>query len=246
MSHRRFYHAGDRGDLIYALPAIRAAGGGEIVINAWVPGNGFTRPAAKPLVLFHGLRRLLQHQPYLDGVRVDDLAADGVNLNAFRGMPGLGSQNIAEMYCELLGVDPAVIHRRWLFVVEPEAVAEVVIHRSLHHHGRGFPWRRIRDAYHGRAVMIGTEAEHDSLRTVAGWPDLPRHPTEDLYAAAQVIAGSRLFIGNQSAPYAIAEGMKVATLQETCLDAPNCIFERPNARYFPRDGADRLTELLAA
>jgi len=45
----------------------------------------------------------------------------------------------------------------------------------------------------------------------------------------KVIAGCQLFVGNQSSPYAIAEGLKKATVQEMSTECPNCVFVRTNA-----------------
>ncbi len=44
-------------------------------------------------------------------------------------------------------------------------------------------------------------------------------------------------MGNQSAPYAVAEGLKRPAIQETYLSVPNCMFEREDCLYCrsPRD-----------
>jgi hypothetical protein len=53
-----------------------------------------------------------------------------------------------------------------------------------------------------------------------------RIPTSTLLQIARVIAGSRLFVGNQSCPAAIAEGLKHSMILEVYRDLPNCCFER--------------------
>ena len=47
---------------------------------------------------------------------------------------------------------------------------------------------------------------------------------------ASVIAGSRLFAGNQSVGYALAEAMKVDSLLEAYPAFLDCGFSRPNLR----------------
>ena len=48
----------------------------------------------------------------------------------------------------------------------------------------------------------------------------------------ELISGCELFIGNQSFPYSLAEGIKKPAIQETDFEGvPNCVFERDNA-YF--------------
>ena len=56
-------------------------------------------------------------------------------------------------------------------------------------------------------------------------------PTKNFLEVAQLIAGSKLFIGNQSAPYAVAEGLKHNSILEVTLPSPDCIYERDNGRY---------------
>lgn len=48
--------------------------------------------------------------------------------------------------------------------------------------------------------------------------------TKDLFEAGIAIQSSKLFVGNQSSCMAIAESIKHNTLQEVCIDNPNCLF----------------------
>jgi hypothetical protein len=49
---------------------------------------------------------------------------------------------------------------------------------------------------------------------------------------ARVIAGCKFFIGNQSFPFAVAEGLKVPRALELCFECPNVIPEGPQAYDF--------------
>jgi hypothetical protein len=55
---------------------------------------------------------------------------------------------------------------------------------------------------------------------------------------ADAIRNCRLFVGNQSLPYAIAEGLKVRTIQETFLGSADCVFPRANAKYVIGDSVE--------
>jgi hypothetical protein len=46
-----------------------------------------------------------------------------------------------------------------------------------------------------------------------------------------LIAGSELFIGNQSCANAVAEGLKHPLIQETSTIHPDCIYVRPEAQH---------------
>ncbi len=54
----------------------------------------------------------------------------------------------------------------------------------------------------------------------------------DFLQLAQLIAGSRLFIGNQSLPFAIAEALKVNRLLEVYYKAPNVAVSGRNGYDF--------------
>ena len=58
--------------------------------------------------------------------------------------------------------------------------------------------------------------------------------TTDFLEVGQIIAGSKLFIGNQSAAYTVAEGLKHNLIQETSPRIPSSYFNRSNARYYLR------------
>ena len=112
----------------------------------------------------------------------------------------------------------------------------IVVARSPHYQNRYFPWQEVLRTYSDRMIFVGHPGEHLAFCREAG--HVPCLPTVDLYEAARLIAGSAQFIGNQSSPYAIAEGLKHPSLQETNLDCPDCIFPRPNARHCYDGGLD--------
>ena len=89
--------------------------------------------------------------------------------------------------------------------------------------------------------MVGFKDEHEAFCSDFA-VDIPHIPTPTIAELAAIIAGADLFIGNQSMPYAIAEGIGKYTIQEVYLAAPNCIFDRPDAVYF-RAGALALPPL---
>src|SRR2546430_16669588 len=64
-TRRRFYHSGDLGDIIYALPAIRALGGGTLYLGPEIrlPFKVRTRQQFN-WTSFEALAPLLRFQPY--------------------------------------------------------------------------------------------------------------------------------------------------------------------------------------
>ena len=64
---------------------------------------------------------------------------------------------------------------------------------------------------------------------------IPYEATSNLLELARVIAGAKVFIGNQSAPMAIALGLGQNVIQEVWAQNPNCRLKRHNAIYEATD-----------
>lgn len=105
----------------------------------------------------------------------------------------------------------------------------IVIARSDRYQNDVFPWKRIVDHYGSKLMFVGLHEEHVKFQHAFG--KVEHRPVENLYDLAQLISGSALFIGNQSMPMTIAEGLKHPTIQETSLVTPDCIYYRPNAQW---------------
>lgn len=73
-----------------------------------------------------------------------------------------------------------------------------------------------------RPEIIGSQDEARALGDLGAYRGTP-----SLFAAAQRIQGAKLFVGNQSVGYAIAEALKVPAVLEIWRNWPNCIFNRP-------------------
>ena len=126
----------------------------------------------------------------------------------------------------------------WL-VVEPDNRwnGRVVINRTERYNNPYFPWAKIVQHYGSKIVFIGTPHEHDMFQRSFGLVEFV--PTANMLVAARMIAGSALYMGNQSSCMCIAEGLKHPRIQESCLWLPDCIYPGPNAQYVG-DGACTL------
>jgi hypothetical protein len=106
----------------------------------------------------------------------------------------------------------------------------VVINRTARYHNVGFPWKKVAERFRDQSVFVGTEEEHREFVRECGWR-LPHHKTRNFLELARVIAGCKLFIGNQSSPYAIAEGLKKPAILEVWHDDANCLFFRDGVTH---------------
>jgi len=195
-----------------------------------------------------GLDTLLLQQPYVADVREYRKGeAISVNLNDFRaplmsaGRRGaLGAQpwkekHLTHWMCDIHTVPQDVLLTQWL-TVEPNKVAQVVFSRAgagrpAHqvYQNSEFPWHRMWDAYHKDAVFIGSDEEHFAFSRICG--HVPHYKTATLLDAARVIAGARVFVGNQTCTHAIAEALKVNIILEVWRAGPNCLVFRDGVRH---------------
>ena len=217
-----FSSAGDAGDVIYSLPAIKTLGGGSLCLFP----AAYTTTRMTP-TLAGSLATLLHVQPYITDCRFAE-HAEGTDLDTWR-RTYRSDLNVTDLVCAALGVPPPPPDEPWLLVPRPRKVAQVLFHRSHHYHNWAFPWQRVFEKYGQDAAVVGTPDEHRDFCAYFG--PLPYIATPTMLELAEVIAGCELFVGNQSAPMAVALGLGTSLVQEVCLMIPNCFWERRNATY---------------
>ena len=238
-----FLHSGDFGDAIYALPSIRDLGGGELYF------------ASRPWTRTRWNRELLtQIKPLLDATdyvvaHLHDGEEIDIDISTFRhGGYKLGD-TIVERQRRWMGARENGEKEPWLHA-EENSLARIVISRSSRWHGFHFPWKAILDEFYDEIVFIGLPQEHDAFQREFG--RVFYVPCEDLLEVAEVIAGAELFIGNQSACNAIANGLGKALVLEVCAFAPDCFLKKDNSFFsfsgevdFEVDGRRFLSEGFA-
>lgn len=228
-----FHHSGDFGDMIYALAAIKAKGGGVLYYSPDLKDGHKTRVRATKQT-FAQIEPLLDLQPYLWKAQWTGVLPASVDydMNQFRnllmGHPNSGS--IFNFHHKITGTQYPE-DKPWLVVDFPLTVPHrpVVVSRSLRYRNPDFPWRKIWEKHKDRMLFVGTREEHTDFIDTVG--DVPYLATSDMLALARVIYGAKVFIGNQSAPMAIALGLMTNVIQETWPEDANCIFARRTARF---------------
>jgi hypothetical protein len=221
---KRFLHSGHIGDIIAFLPLMRKLGGGHLVI---------TDHSKTPQLMMEGfkyesLKPLLECQDYISGVSFEKHPTNiDFDVTGFRKHWGKGT--IIEMQAKELGVEPCI--EKWL-KVEPNLnlQGKIVCCRSTRYRNDSFPWLEIVNRIRDRVVFIGVHDEYGNFVDKFGKVD--RFLTINCLDIAQAIAGSDMFIGNQSSPFWIAAGLHHSLIQETCLDVPDSIVRYEGANYF--------------
>ena len=220
---RFFSHGGKLGDIVYALPAIRGAGGGSLVLYP---------TQVRPLMYMQPihadfLRSLFTAQDYIDTVSWSPTVI-GFDFEVWRlhYYPGL---TIAAHKLKIFDLPLSECETPWI-KAQPYRVAGTVFCRSARYRNPKFPWKEVHAKYDD-AVFIGTPDEHRDFEREIG--EVPYYPARDAMDIAQAIAGADLFVGNQTFVTALAEAMKVRLVMEVAPDPffQNCIYPRDGAIY---------------
>jgi glycosyltransferase involved in cell wall biosynthesis len=249
-----FLHSGDLGDIIYSLPFIRARGGGGLVLSPDF-GNGahsnsvvrerMTRQRAEMLI------PLLRDQPYITGCEYADRAPDeAFNLNRFRHIFNDHAwdwlhqirdrrghrwppHNLSEYYWEYFGGDvPKDLNvNPWLRVTKAKPYPlPIVINRTLRYTDTPpkLDWRSLVSRFGCDMVFVGLPEEHAAFKSQYGYVDYCA--VDNFLDLAELIRGSKLFIGNESFPLSIAHGLMHPTVVEGWRRT-HCFYPRPNALH---------------
>jgi len=197
---KTFKHSGGGGDMLYGLATMYHLGGGVLHLNF-----------DKRLKFYYDLQL---KQPYIKGVehhsRVTGewkLFESDYNLDLFRRQPFNDGYTLVECHMMAMGIK-FDLTEPWLFNVEPKHVADIVINDTgkIRWEGVTIDWDQLRE-YEDRAVFVCLDGEYNNFCRDRKYK-LPHYKIKDAMHFAQIIKGSKLYIGNQSTGLAIAEGLK--------------------------------------
>lgn len=221
--------AGDAGDCFVSLATLSHRGG---LHDYYLRDNGMTAGIVRRA---HIVGPLIEAQPYINAVRIWKREPIAWASEGFRPKWHNTIDNLATCHAKH-AFDNGFIQKMpdlskpWLTAPEDKSYAgSVIINRSARYNNDRFPWARIVQHYGNRIIFLGTGEEHEVF--VKKFGKVKYLITKDFLEVAKVIAGSALFIGNQSACMTIAEGLKHPRIQETCLWIPDCIYPSKNAQY---------------
>jgi hypothetical protein len=224
-----FKHSGNAGDIIYTIPSMLAlAKGAPIHLHLAIDqpikmAKGTYHPLGGVMLnsrMVELLKPLLLAHPQIRSCNVWDGRAVDVDFDIFRQYPLLFDRgNIARWSMLIWGLNWDLT-QPWLFAEPDESVKDaIVIARSHRYQMPGIDYSFL-NAY-PELLFVGLPEEFEAMKQVL--PGLRHRPTGNFLELAQVIAGSRLFIGNQSFPFSVAEGLKTLRLLENYYRIPNVI-----------------------
>jgi hypothetical protein len=220
-----FRHSGSAGDVIYSIPAILSQGGGRLLLKPNVPAHyypGAVHPSghyrlSESIAKF--LVSIFETQP---GITAEIDKADTEidwDLDEFR-RSGINFQS-GHIPAYYFYVIPGFydLSSAWLFYPKQEHQA-IVVNKTSRYSNTNITYKFLNDLDQ-LIVFVGLQDEYDSfLKDV---PKAAYYKTPSGIHLLQAIAGAKVFVGNQSLAFAVAEGLKVPRVLETCLFANNVI-----------------------
>ena len=235
-------HSGNAGDVIYALPTIKKIH--ELTgvpislflrINKPLPAPIFSNVAHSmgAVMISEGtskkLSDLLKTQSYIHSVEIYTDQKIHIDLDFFRSQTlPLTNANIARWCSYVTGVTPEL----WLpwMSVTPNRLFEdkIVLARSERYRNSTIDYSFL--SKYENVIFLGIESEYLDMKKSI--PNLALHQTSSFLEMAEIIAGCKLFVGNQSFPYALAEALKAPRILEGYYLVPHVIPEGKNAHDF--------------
>jgi hypothetical protein len=247
-----FKHSCFSGDLIYAMAGIKAmceVEGDQAIIHQWLNQEGVAYLGANHPYdgkmmndyAFEMLKPLLEHQPYVKEFKPWKGEKVHIDIDQFRQVknhmpygniatwPAFACPEMMPRYWEPWLIAHA--YERAEFIHDhPELKDSIVINRTGRYHGDWVDYFHLKE-HADRLVFVGTEEERKQFFTDFDL-DFKWYEARDFLDLSYLIASCKLFIGNQSMCFAIAEGLKVPRLLEVCDRCPNVQPTGPGAGYF--------------
>lgn len=219
---KTFGIGGELGDACASLATIKALGGGVCyaVNRPWTRPDWIGRSQA--------LTRLAESQDYVTSFQPYRNEKLDVDLTNYRSAGQRFGVNIASRIANWARV--SIPTTPWL-TVEPSLATRgrIIVNRGPRWQGVNFPWKKLVDTFGKDMLYVGMDSDYKTFCEAFG--AIKRHPTRDLLDVAEAIAGSELFIGSQSSPNAVCEGLKHPSVLEVCLTAVDCIYPNRDTIY---------------
>lgn len=238
-----FLCSGKKGDLIMSLYIVKRMGGGIVYL-----GNKYFE---EPIdAIMRDLSPLIALQPYVQEVRPYEPGMKiDVDLDLFKRDQFLYDSPLLHVMSRAQGLDLEPIIGAWIDVPPmPGFEDKIVIHRRVDPRGRpanpGFRWDKLFKLFgRERIIFVGrlqSEWEAFNYDQPVEWL-CPKDNLEH----ARIIRSSRLFVGSQSFPAALADAMD----RERIIELAPALYSRnfmndysPRCWYHLHGGRSRLRD----
>jgi hypothetical protein len=237
-THANFSHTGLIGDVIYAIPCMYALSKNK-KINLLLDithKTTYTKKAKhyntdtmlnERSVNF--LKPLILAQSKFDSCEILNHHKIDYDLNEFRKYPfDYRMGNICRWYFLTFATNYD-LSKAWL-KVNPNLKFKdsILVARSFRYRTPLINYSILRN--YTNVFFVGLEDEFDDMKK--NIPNIIHQKVNDALELAEIIAGCKFFIGNQSFPFAVAEALKVKRVLEVSFENPNVIVDGENGYDF--------------
>jgi len=229
--HLTFIHSGHLGDIINSLPLIKEISINSkcdlyLEINKEMPketdNDGYpfgkfflTENSASKLV------PLIKKQKYISKIEIYNKQQIDINLNLFRELPINFNIDSVRWYFHLSGLHADLL-KPYIEVESNKNIKNrIIIMRSLRRQNKMISYEFLNN--YENPLFVGLKEEFENLKKVI--KNLDYYECADFLELATIIKSSKVFIGNLSFGYALAESIKVKRLLES---GPNFTLVYPN------------------
>ena len=221
-----FLHYGHLGDIINSLPVLKELSKNKVCYlyiqkDKKIPSHAVSKdhPSGKVFLTKKSIQKiipLLREQKYLKKVEIYSDQKIDIDLNFFRELPINFNIDSVRWYSQLTGCFPD-LSKNYLDVPNHLKFKNyIVIMRSLRRQNKFIDYSFL-SSYKNK-VFVGLEDEFKDLKDKIN--DLEYYDSKNFLELASIIKNSKIFIGNLSFGYAMAEALKVPRLLESAPDFP--------------------------
>ena len=164
---------------------------------------------------------LLKNQRYLSNVEIYNRENIDIDLNFFRELPINFNTDSVRWYFHLTGIFPDLSNSYLDVENNNNFKKKIVIMRSLRRQNKNIDYSFLNN--YDDLLFVGLKEEYDILKQ--NLSKMEFHDSKDFLELASIIKNARIFIGNLSFGYALAEAVKVPRLLES---RPNFPLVYPN------------------
>jgi len=212
-----FLHSGHLGDILYSLPVIKELSKNKkcnlyIEKNFKISSFYFKHPGNEFFLnkkMTNMLMPLLKSQPYLNEVDIYNNHSIDINLNIFRKLP-IDLAYTSRIFFQLTGIH-SDLRKKYIFAKKKSIFKnKIVLLRSFRYRNYFINYNFLKN--YDNIIFIGLYDEYLDLKKVIN--KLTFYECKNFSEMAEIINSCKLFIGNQSFGYALAEGLKTPRLLE--------------------------------
>tara|TARA_B100001063_G_C16764360_1_gene557768 strand:+ start:1152 stop:2030 length:879 start_codon:yes stop_codon:yes gene_type:complete len=222
-----FLHSGHLGDIVNSLPFIKEIAKknkcnllinlnkriSKDKINNLHPSKGYFLKRNS----YDKLMPLLKVQPFLNKIDIYKNQNIDINLDLFRDLPINFNIDSVRWYLHITGVNSNLNSPYLLKIKKSKKFKNcIVFMRSLRRQNKHIKFKFLNK--YKNLIFIGLYNEYLDLKKQI--KNLKFYNCKNFLEMAEIINASRLFIGNLSFGYTLAEGLKKPRLVESYLDFP--------------------------